>query len=143
MNALLPKSPNLRGSTKEKKVYRWHHEFGSCVLTGYKPFELAHVSGVEDGKGIGRKGPLEYILPLRKELHMIEELGRAWFWRCAGIDDEHENRRDYARNMFSCIETGDLLQYENLIGDIQYKANRSFIKDCLNMRTMELQEKWK
>ncbi|MEO0343060.1 MAG: hypothetical protein AAF198_06440 [Pseudomonadota bacterium] len=143
MNVILPKSSNYRGTDLEKQVYSFHHEFGSCCLTGFTRFELAHVSGVEDGKGTGRKGPLHLILPLRKELHMIEEMGRNWFWRTVGIDYGEGGRKDYARILYDCIEAREVIQYKNVLYDIQSKANRTFIIDCLKMSTTELEEKWK
>lgn len=129
---LIPKEPNHRFTALEKRIYKFHHDHGACALTGYKPFELAHVSSVQDGKGVGRKGPLELIIPLRKELHEIEERSRDAFWQSVGLDDETENRRDYAVRLYEAAEKECVVEYMHTLGDIAFKANRSFIIDCLN-----------
>lgn len=97
------KTPNLRGTTLEKRYNRWLHDNCSCVLTGYRPFEIAHTGGLSEGKGMGRKSALHTCLPLRKELHLIEEKSRETFWAEVGFPDHLA----WAERLYDIFEAHD------------------------------------
>lgn len=96
------KQPNLRGTLIDKRYNAWMHLNCVCCLTGYTVFENAHTGGVAEGKGMGRKAPVWTILPLRKELHMIEESARDKFWAAVGFPDH----LDWAKKFFEYFEAG-------------------------------------
>lgn len=118
---VIAKSPNLRGTTLEKRYFRWMHDNVSCVLTGYRPFEIAHTGGLLEGKGMARKSALWTCLPIRRELHLIEERNRREFWERVGFPDH----LDWAARLYDIFEKHD--DPLSLLMDMQDRASRGEI----------------
>jgi hypothetical protein len=78
------KEGTKRFTAEEQAYYEWLHQF-ECIVTGYHPFEIAHTGGIAEGKGMSRKAHLETCLPLRRELHLIEEADSERFWTAIGL----------------------------------------------------------
>lgn len=116
-----------RFSEAERRYYAWLHNF-PCCLSGRIDVQIAHTGGLTQGKGMGRKAALWTCLPLSHRLHVIEEANREAFWRCTGID-----RLAFAERLYDIYENGaSLADGYALIGDMQAKADRSYLASILS-----------
>lgn len=120
------KVKSLRHTGIERRYYKWLHDNCCCVLTGYKPFDIAHTGGLSQGKGMATKAALHTCLPLRRELHLIEERSRKDFWAQVGLPDHLA----WAERLYDNFETGD--DPTTLLLDMQEQANRSVIASMLS-----------
>jgi hypothetical protein len=110
--------------TPEERAYfawlGWQND-GECCLTGYPAFEIAHTGP----KAMGLKSPLNTCLPIRCELHLLEERRRLTFWEQVGFPDHLQ----WAADLYECHKANgnpmDVLQ------DMHRQADRVIIADML------------
>ena len=122
------KQGTLRGSPTETAYFKWLREplVGQCCLTGSPYFDLAHTAhGVAQGKGMGRKGPLDSVLPLKRPLHAIEESKGAEFWAAVGLPDHLA----WAERLFEHFE--QRLDPTEIFQDMQELSSRSVVRELL------------
>ena len=122
------KQTTLRGTSLEADYYEWLRQpmVGQCCLTGSPHFDLAHTAhGVAEGKGMSRKGPLQSVLPLRRELHMIEESKGARFWEFVELPDY----RVWAERLFEHFE--QRLDPTEIFQDMQELSRRNHVRELL------------
>ena len=120
MNQITPQQPprqrmaKVRGTPLEKRYYAWLHRECVCCLTQYPVFQIAHTG---PKFAMSRKGPLRSCLPLRFELHIIEEAGRKAFWERVGIPDH----LDWADRLYEIFKSDQ--DPRDLLMDMHDKAN--------------------
>lgn len=121
------KQPGIkRGSTLERRYYKWLHSYRECCLTGRHDIELAHTGGLTEGKGTGRKASVKTVLPLARPLHHIEERNRRGFWNAVGISD----RLAFAERLFDLFEQNE--PPNHLYADMRAKADFRFLAAILD-----------
>lgn len=124
---LAPKSKDRsqRFTAAERNYFAWMHRECTCCLTGYPEFEIAHTGGLSEGKGTSRKSWLNTCLPIRKELHLVEERNRSEFWSRAGFED-HLAWADRLHEIYTTEQDPN-----DLVADMQDLANRDWLVECL------------
>lgn len=115
------KATNYRFTPLERRYYAWLHDKCRCVLTGYTFVEIAHTGK----KSMALKAPISTCLPIRPELHLIEERQRAEFWKAVGFPDHIE----WAERLFDIFEARDCP--EALLMDMNERANIVAIANML------------
>ena len=119
------KTPSQRHTPEERAFNRWLHSGGTCCLTDYPYFHIAHTGGLPEGKGMGVKSWLGTGLPLRFELHLIEERTRETFWEQVGFADYLK----WAEKLYDCHNAGG--DPQDILQDMHRQADRTIIADML------------
>ncbi len=119
------KTPQTRFTPEERRYYAWLHAECTCCLTDWPEFHIAHTGNWVDGKGMSIKSGLHTCLPLRFELHLVEEKNRGEFWHHAGINCH----LDWARRLHEIYLSGQ--DPRDLLADMQAKANREYLVGIL------------
>ncbi|MDP5216731.1 hypothetical protein Q5Y75_05830 [Ruegeria sp. 2205SS24-7] len=136
MSRITPQFPpaqkvrTMRGSTEEKRYYKWLHLNCVCCLSGRIDIELAHTGGPAEGKGMSRKAALWTVLPLSKPLHHAEERNRREFWKNVGIP--YPQHIEWAERLYDHFTKQD--DPTALLADMQARANRAFLAQILEAR---------
>lgn len=110
-----------RFTPEEKAYFKWLHEHACCCLTGYPLFDIAHTGK----KAMALKAPLPTCLPLRRELHLIEERARGRFWEQVGLPDHIQ----WANRLYRAYESGEMPM--GTISGMLRQADRTIIADML------------
>lgn len=115
------RTPSQRGTPAEKSYYEWIGKGATCCLTNYPAFEIAHTGK----KHMALKSPLNTLLPIRLELHKIEERVRDTFWEQVGFSDY----AIWAIDLYQCYKSGG--EPMDVLQDMQRQADRTIIADML------------
>jgi hypothetical protein len=115
------KPPKERFTPLERRYYAWLHSNCVCCLTAYPELHIAHTGK----KAMGKKAPLKTCLPIRYELHLVEEKRREWFWEQVGITDY----LDWAVRLYDIFEGDD--DPRTLLADMFAKSNKTALAAML------------
>lgn len=121
----------VRFSTAEKAYFNFMHLNGTCFLTGYSPFQLIHMRMVYDQSGVGSKPDGAECLPMRFELHRIQEAwGNEEFFAAAGFEFGSDNDPiEWAKRLYKAYPNVE--RFQSHLRDMQQIADRSFIIELL------------
>lgn len=122
---LRQRQKSTRFTPAERAFNKWLHTEGTCCLTDYPQFHIAHVGGLSEGKGMSEKSFLGTALPLRFELHLLEERTRLTFWEQVGFPDYLK----WAADLYEVHKEGGHPQ--DILQDMHRQADRSIISDML------------